>query len=139
MPKYTDLEEPCIDAAFGHENGDGYVRILDKPRASGGRLVMRHRWFWEAYVGPIPTGCEINHLCKNRRCFNNNHLECIPGDVHASKSNKERHQDWLNELAHRIDFGDLQNLSVRSIADVLERPYGTVKKWVRKINDRGNI
>lgn len=32
MQPYINLDEPCLDAGFGYENGDGYVRILDKPR-----------------------------------------------------------------------------------------------------------
>lgn len=134
MDRFIDLDEPCLDAGFGYENGDGYVRICDKPRNLGGLLVMRHRWFWETYIGPIPEGYEIDHLCKNRRCFNLKHLDCIPGSEHASKSNKERHKDWLSELKDRMDNGDLMGHSVKSIADVLQRPHGTVKKWVAKIN-----
>lgn len=134
MPVSTDLSVPCIDAGFGYENKDGYVRICAIPRNLGGKLVMRHRWFWETYVGKIPEGHEINHLCKNRRCFNLLHLECIDGGEHAIKSNKERHLDWLAELKDRCDNGDLQNLSMRSVALILGRPYSTVKKWFAKIN-----
>lgn len=134
MPTSIDLSEPCIDAGFGYENKDGYVRICNVPRNLGGKLVMRHRWFWETYVGPIPEDFEINHLCKNRRCFNTKHLECIPGSEHASKSNRERHLDWLKEFKERCSCGDLQGLGVTAIATVLKKPHGTVKKWVAKIN-----
>lgn len=130
----------CIDAGFGYENNDGYVRILDKPRPSDGKLVMRHRWFWETYVGPIPDGYEINHLCKNRRCFNLDHLECIPGSEHAVKSNKERYKEMLITFSYRYHFGDLKEMGVKEISEVLGRPRSTVKKWVAKVrNDNADI
>jgi hypothetical protein len=34
------------------------------------RNVLAHRWAWEALVGPIPEGMEIDHMCGNRICVN---------------------------------------------------------------------
>lgn len=36
-----------------------------------------HRWSWEYYRGPIPAGKVIDHLCRNRRCVNPEHLEPV--------------------------------------------------------------
>lgn len=36
-----------------------------------------HRWAYETHVGPIPTGLHIDHLCRNRRCVNPDHLEPV--------------------------------------------------------------
>lgn len=41
-------------------------------------LVQRtHRVMYEALVGPIPEGLDLDHLCRNRRCMNPEHLEPV--------------------------------------------------------------
>lgn len=94
MLRYTD----CIEPSFGHINEDGYVRVLDKPRSVGGKLKMHHRQEWERLVGPIPEGFEINHLCKNRKCCNVEHLECIHKSEHKSKDNSLRYRERIEEV-----------------------------------------
>lgn len=44
-----------------------------------GRLNTRyaHRVAYERYVGAIPTGLHLDHLCRNRRCCNPEHLEPV--------------------------------------------------------------
>lgn len=36
-----------------------------------------HRISYESFYGPIPEGLEIDHLCRNRACFNPSHLEAV--------------------------------------------------------------
>jgi hypothetical protein len=44
--------------------------------ADGG-MVLAHRYSWELLRGPIPEGLVIDHLCRNRRCVNPDHLEVV--------------------------------------------------------------
>ena len=40
-------------------------------------VVYAHRWAYERFVGPIPEGMHLDHLCRNTRCVNPNHLEPV--------------------------------------------------------------
>lgn len=42
-----------------------------------GKQIMAHRWFYEKFVGPIPDGLEIDHLCRISCCVNPKHLEPV--------------------------------------------------------------
>lgn len=42
-----------------------------------GRQHGAHRVAYELYVGPIPAGFEIDHLCRVKHCVNPGHLEAV--------------------------------------------------------------
>jgi len=41
------------------------------------RPVQAQRVAHELYIGPIPQGFEVDHLCRNTRCVNPAHLEAV--------------------------------------------------------------
>lgn len=53
-----------------NDKGYGYIRV-------SGRLLRVHRVAYEAFVGPIPDGLQIDHLCRQRSCVNPEHLEAV--------------------------------------------------------------
>lgn len=56
----------------------GYGRIQVGGRSTnGGRLLGAHRIAYKLVKGPIPEGLQIDHLCRNRRCINPDHLEAV--------------------------------------------------------------
>lgn len=42
-----------------------------------GKQRYAHRVAYEQFVGPIPNGLVIDHLCRNRGCVNPDHLEPV--------------------------------------------------------------
>jgi hypothetical protein len=45
----------------------------------GNRTVQAHRWLWELERGAIPSGLQLDHLCRVRNCVRPSHLEPVTG------------------------------------------------------------
>lgn len=52
-----------------------------------GRPQLVHRVAYEAWVGPIPDGHVIDHLCENTRCIEPTHLEAVQSGVNVLRGN----------------------------------------------------
>ena len=57
---------------MGAASGLGHGRIN-----RGGKSVAPYRMMYELKVGPIPDGLVIDHLCRNPRCLNPDHMEPV--------------------------------------------------------------
>ena len=44
---------------------------------NGERRQMAHLWAWENLVGPRDEAMDLDHLCRNRKCVNPDHLEPV--------------------------------------------------------------
>lgn len=51
-------------------DGYGILHVAD-------RTVQAHRLSYLSIVGPVPRGLVLDHLCRNRRCANPDHLEPV--------------------------------------------------------------
>ena len=56
----------------GAKNHKGYGHLN-----VAGSMVKAHRFAYEVFVGPIPDGLHIDHLCRVRECVNPAHLEPV--------------------------------------------------------------
>lgn len=65
------------------ERSNGYGRIV-----VGGRRRAAHRVAYELFVGPIPDGLQLDHLCRVPPCINPEHLEPVTckDNLHRSPS-----------------------------------------------------
>jgi hypothetical protein len=62
----------------GTINNKGYGSILK---------TTAHRYIYEATVGPIPAGLQIDHLCMNKQCVNPAHLEPVTAAENVRRRN----------------------------------------------------
>lgn len=65
----------------GRLDKDGYGRITVNQRP--GRA---HRVAYETFVGAIPEGMEIDHLCRVRHCVKPDHLEPVPHQLNVARA-----------------------------------------------------
>lgn len=56
---------------LGGVNDQGYGTFFD------GHTRRAHRWAYERFVGAIPAGLQLDHLCSVRLCVNPAHLEPV--------------------------------------------------------------
>jgi hypothetical protein len=83
------IEDRICDAVIVDEDGcwnwtgsktsDGYGRI------SYHGATYTHRVAYEVFVGPIPEGYEVDHLCRNTSCCNPGHLEPVTPQENLSR------------------------------------------------------
>lgn len=125
----------CIEPNYGHINQDGYVRVLDKPRSQGGKLKMCHRIKWIEIYGDIPDGYEINHKCKNRKCCNPEHLECLTKSEHKSIDNGLRYKTRADAV-YKTHLENL-NLLQRELAVMFGIKQSSVSSILQRYKNQG--
>jgi hypothetical protein len=60
----------------GNVSVTGYGRLWTGP-SGGRRLAYAHRYVYTVHRGLIPHGLTLDHLCRNTRCVNPEHLEPV--------------------------------------------------------------
>ena len=62
-----------------------------------GGMRQAHRVAYTLLRGPIPVGLQIDHLCRNRKCVNPDHLEPVTPKVNTARGITN---DWQREKTH---------------------------------------
>lgn len=87
---------PIVDESTGCHFWPGATDMRGYGKMSrNGRTVSAHRWYWIQAKGPIPEGLQLDHLCRNRRCCNPEHLELVTNRENQLRGNHP------NMVAHR--------------------------------------
>ena len=84
--KVATRDDGCWEwtAGIAGQGGYGYFYRGRTGPGDHGR-VYAHRWSYEYHIGPIPDGLVIDHLCRNHRCVNPEHLEPVPQKVNIHR------------------------------------------------------
>lgn len=97
MAKVAKRPDGCWMWVGGlHRNGYGKFGM-------NGGSVLAHRWSYERHVGPIPTGLEIDHLCRVPACVNPAHLEPV---THAENVRRHHALETHCINGHRFTKGN---------------------------------
>jgi hypothetical protein len=68
-------------------NTYGYGQLMIGSRTDGSRtLATTHRLAYQLTKGDIDPSLEIDHLCRNRKCCNPDHLEAVPHSVNVNRA-----------------------------------------------------
>ena len=94
----------CVEWT-GYVADDGYGQATVGIRSNGQAVVrVAHRVVWEMWFGPVMNGLQLDHLCRNRRCVNPEHLEPVTAQVNVRRSTAWKVVECIN--GHRWDeFG----------------------------------
>lgn len=91
-----------------------------------GRTIPAHQYVYEKIKGPVPEGLILDHLCRNPRCVNPDHLEPVTHAENIRRGNATK-ITWaialhIRDLRRSMTIGDIcrkLDLSRDIVADVV--------------------
>jgi hypothetical protein len=97
------------------------------------KQVMAHRLAYELFAGPIPSGYQIDHLCKNTICVNPEHLEAVTPRVNTLRSDNppaRNSQKTHCKRGHPLVAENLRVSPGRRVCATCRRDYE--REWARR-------
>ena len=83
LRRYSPAESGCWLWTGSLTGGYGQVPCIVDGKKTSRRA---HRLIYEALRGPIPTGMQLDHLDRVRRCVNPDHLEIVDAKTNTLRS-----------------------------------------------------
>lgn len=87
VPAHKPDLGPCWLWKGAPHNAKGYGRFdVNRQR------YLAHRYAYSVWVGDLVDEMEIDHLCRNTRCVNPQHLEQVAPEEHARRTDQGAYQ-----------------------------------------------
>ena len=80
---------------IGAKSKDGYGRFWFRDK-----LWLAHRASYEIFIGKIPHGMQLDHLCRNRSCINPKHLEAVTQQENIRRGEAGKHLSIRTHCSH---------------------------------------
>lgn len=111
VPSLTAMQR--FDAKY-HVDDESGCWLWDATKNRGGygnfkfhgHMITAHRWRWERQYGTVPSGLELDHLCRTPHCVNPGHLEAVTHRENSLRGNsphaqnaRKTHCKWGHPLA----------------------------------------
>ena len=74
---WSHVDVPDQPSCCWEWSASGHVTKHGKFIRHNGDPLMAHRVSYTLLIGPIPDGLELDHLCRNPKCVNPDHLEPV--------------------------------------------------------------
>lgn len=85
----------------GSTGSHGYGQ-LSLTRSDGRQTVaLAHRLAYETWIGPIPEGMQVDHLCRRPTCIRPEHLEAVPQRINILRSDAPSAIAWRTNRCSR--------------------------------------
>jgi DNA-binding XRE family transcriptional regulator len=106
----------------------GYGRIK-----TDGINVGAHVYYYRYYIGPVPEGLELDHLCRVPGCVNPEHLEPVTQVENVRRSSLAKlSKEVVQEIGIRYQRGESQRQIAKSL-DVSQTHIGSILRgehWI---------
>lgn len=78
VPEHRPELGPCWEWNGHKDKRLGYAKFSKRlPGHKHSQSFKAHRYAYEQFIGPIPDGKVLDHLCRNRGCVNPYHTEPV--------------------------------------------------------------
>lgn len=122
--KFT-IGDGCWEWTAGRNtNGYGAINIAR-------RQYRAHRVMYEWLVGPIPSGMDLDHLCRNRACVRPDHLEPVSRQTNLLRG---KTLTAANAAKTHCDAG--HELTIDNVYERPDRPGRMCRQCRREVDRR---
>ena len=102
--------------------------------ASAQQTVSVHRTSYQALIGPIPHGLQLDHLCRVRYCINPSHLEPVTQQENIRRGDAGRHESVKTHCPRGHAYDEVNTMHYRGRR--ICRACGNASKRARRLAQR---